>query len=273
MTILTPVVSVLTILVYFTLSVFMPILSYLVPYYKIKKVNIFGSRYRLIINLIVAIILYILNVKILLVYLIYPFLTEFLFYITQRYIKIKTFDRIVIMSLISTIIISFILYYNRIYIENVLEEAIKISSENLNMNIQDLYKSFKILKENLLSSIFSYLFIGNIFLFLALAANTYEKWKISCYWLLPFMFLIILNNILNINFNLNLQNNIIMIIRYIYTWYGIKTLYQLSGKIGVKFNILKHMISIIMGIFYPLPVFVIGALASFEIVEVETIKI
>lgn len=272
MTILTPVISVLTILLYFVLSVCMPIFGYLVPSYKIKKVNIFGNRYRLAINLAVALILYILNIKILYIYLVYPFLTEFLFYATQRYFKIKTFDRIVIMSLISTTVIFFLIYTNRAHLQQVIDEAIRLSSTNLNLDIQNVYKSFVYLKENILSSIFSYLFMGNIFLFLALAAHTYEQWKISCNWLIPFIFIIMANKVLGMSFNSYLEDNIIMITRYIYTWYGIKILYQLCGKIGVKFNVLKHSISIMMGIFYPLPVFIIGALASFDIVEVKNIK-
>lgn len=274
MTVFTPIVSVLTILAYFALSIFMPILGYLVPCYKIKKVNIFGSRYRLIINLSVALILYILNVKILIIYLIYPFLTEFLFYFTQRFVeKIKTFDRIVLMSFVSTLIIFLIIYYNRAYLENAINEAFKASKTVLGMDIKELYNSFLYLKANILSSIFSYLFIGNIFLFLALSPNTYEKWKISCYWLVPFMFVIILDKLFGINFNMYLKENIITISKYIYTWYGIKTLYLLSGKVGIKYNLLKHALSIVIGLTYPLPVFVFGALASFDIVEVETIKI
>ncbi|WP_026339048.1 hypothetical protein [Fusobacterium russii] len=272
MTILTPIASILTILAYFALSVFMPILGYLVPSYKIKKVNIFGSRYRLIVNFSVAIILYILDIKILILYIIYPFLTEFLFYFTLRFItKIKTFDRIVLMSLISTLIIVTIVYYNRVYIENLIEEAINTSKTLVNMDIKEVYATFIYLKRNFLSSIFSYLFIGNIFLFLTLSPSTYEKWKISAYWLLPFMLIIISNKLLGINSSKYLSENIITISRYIYTWYGVKTIYLLSGKIKIKFNLLRHALSIILGITYPLPVFILGALASFEVVEVKTI--
>lgn len=273
MTILTPIVSVLTILAYFALSIFMPILGYLVPSYKIKKVNIFGNRYRIIINFSVAIILYILDIKILILYMVYPFLTEFLFYFTLRFItKIKTFDRIVLMSLISTLVIFIIVYYNRTYIENLMEEAINTSKVLINIDTEEVYRSFLYLKKNFLSSVFSYLFIGNIFLFLTLAANTYERWRISAYWLLPFMLLIISNRLLGLNLNKYLSENIIAISRYIYTWYGVKTIYLLSGKIGIKFNLLRHALSIMLGIVYPLPVFILGALASFEIVEVKTIR-
>lgn len=273
MTILTPIASILTILAYFVLSIFMPILGYLVPSYKIKKVNIFGSKYRLIINFSVAIILYILDIKILILYIIYPFLTEFLFYFTLRFVtKIKTFDRIVLMSLISTLVIFIIVYFNRTYIENLMEEAINTSKSLIEIDTKEIYRTFLYLKKNFLSSIFSYLFIGNIFLFLTLSPSTYEKWKISAYWLLPFMLIIISVKALGLNLSSYLSENIITISRYIYTWYGVKTLYLLSGKVGIKFNFLKHAISVILGIIYPLPVFILGALASFEIVEVETIK-
>lgn len=273
MTILTPIASILTILAYFVLSIFMPILGYLVPSYKIKKVNIFGSKYRLIINFSVAIILYILDIKILILYLIYPFLTEFLFYFTLRFVtKIKTFDRIVLMSLISTLVIFILVYYNRAYIENLMEDTINRSKLLINIDAKEVYRTFLYLKKNFLSSIFSYLLIGNIFLFLTLSPSTYEKWKISAYWLLPFMLIIISVKALGLNLSSYLSENIITISRYIYTWYGVKTLYLLSGKVGIKFNFLKHAISVILGIIYPLPVFILGALASFEIVEVETIK-
>lgn len=274
MTILTPIVSVLTILAYFVLSIFMPIFGYLVPYYKIKKVNIFGSKYRLIVNLSVALILYIINIKILIIYLIYPFLTEFLFYLILRIkAKIKTFDKVVIMSLISTLIITTIIYYNRLYLENIVEEAFKASQLTLNMDVRDLYTTFLQLRKNLVSSIFSYLFIANIFLFLTLLPNTYEVWKISPYWLVPFMLIIVLNKVSGLVLTEFFSENVIAIVRYIYTWYGVKTLYLLSTKVGIKFNLLKHTLSIVLAIIYPLPVFVLGALASFDIVEVETIKI
>lgn len=276
MTILTPVISVLTIVAYFILSMFMPILGYLVPCYKIKKVNIFGNKYRILINLAVALVLYALNIKILMLYLIYPFLTEFLFYFTQRFVKkIRTFDRIIIMSLISTLVIFGIIYLNRNYLEATIKDALEVSSSTLKIDIANIYQSFLYLKENMLSAIFSYLFIGNIFLFLALSVSldNFGKWKISCYWIIPFIIIILMNRVLKISYNSYLESNIISLVRYIYTWYGIKIIYELCGKVGVKFSILKHALSVVLGITYPLPVFIVGAMMSFDIVEVETIKL
>jgi len=43
-------------------------------------------------------------------------------------------------------------------------------------------------------------------------------------------------------------------------------------KIGVKSNILKHGVSMLLGLSYPMVAFVIGALASFEFIEVKEIR-
>ena len=80
------------------------------------------------------------------------------------------------------------------------------------------------------------------------------------------------SKVLNISHNIFWENNILEVIKYIFVWYGIKNLYVLIEKIGVKSNILKHGISILFGLSYPMVVFVIGALVSFEFIEVKEIR-
>lgn len=69
------------------------------------------------------------------------------------------------------------------------------------------------------------------------------------------------------------ENNILEIIKYIFIWYGIKNFYILAEKIGVKSNILKHGVSIFIGLMYPMIAFIIGAVASFEVIEIKEIKL
>lgn len=73
--------------------------------------------------------------------------------------------------------------------------------------------------------------------------------------------------------NVLFENNILEIIEWVYTLYGIKVIYNLTEKIGVKSNILKHGISMLLGLSYPMVAFVIGALASFEFIEIKEIRI
>lgn len=269
---LAPLLSVFTILVYFGISMFIPFFGYLVPYYKITKVNIYNKKYRLLINLAVFLILYILNVKILMLYLIFPFLSELLFYLTKNYThKLETYDRVLLMSLLSTSVIFILFYMNKDNIFYNLDKVIEL--RYIQTDISNLQASILYLKENYLATIFSFLFLGNIFLFLALDSKNYAKWKLSCYWLVPFICIIIFKRMFNYNLSLFLEDNILAIIRYIYTWYGIKIIYSLCEKIELKISLLRHLVSIVLAIFYPLPIFILGALFSFDIIEIKTIKI
>ena len=54
---------------------------------------------------------------------------------------------------------------------------------------------------------------------------------------------------------------------------SVRKIYVLIEKIGVKSNILKHGVSMLLGLSYPMVAFIIGALASFEFIEVKEIKI
>lgn len=114
--------------------------------------------------------------------------------------------------------------------------------------------------------------LANFFLFLTLIPNTYKLWKISCYWIIPYI-LILWAHKYNMSVNVLFENNILEIIEWIYTLYGIKVIYNLTEKIGVKSNILKHGISMLLGLSYPMVAFVIGALASFEFIEIKEIRI
>jgi len=70
-----PIVSILmsvgTIIMYFFLSLFIPFLTYLIPYYKITKVNLYKKKYSLAINIVVSLILYVISPSFLIYYLIF----------------------------------------------------------------------------------------------------------------------------------------------------------------------------------------------------------
>ena len=102
-----------TIIMYFFLSLFVPFLTYLIPYYKITKVNLYKKKYSLAINIIVSLVLYRINPSFLIYYLIFPYAMEFSFYLFNKLGReMQVYNRMVIMSIIPTILISFYLYFN-----------------------------------------------------------------------------------------------------------------------------------------------------------------
>ena len=265
-----------TIIIYFFLSLFLPFLTYLISYYKITKVNLYKRRYSLAINIIVSLVLYAISPSFLIYYLIFPYTMEFTFYLFNKLTRrIQVYNRIVVMSIIPTILIFIYIYINRVEIIRIinllpqLEEFKKLGVEY----IRRFQETMIYISQNIVLQVFKYVFLATLFLFLTLIPGTYKLWKLSCYWIIPYIVILWSQRFLNISHNLFWENNILEIIKYIFVWYGIKNLYVLTEKIGIKSNILKHGISMLLGLTYPMVAFIIGALASFEFIEIKEIRI
>ena len=264
------------IVMYFFLSLFLPFLAYLIPYYKITKVNLYKKKYSLAINILVALILFRINPEYLLIYLIFPYTMEFMFYLFNKIAKrMQVFNRIVLMSMVPGILLSFYLYSNMDKMNYIATNLPRITSivEQLGIeNVLVLQKSIVLISNYYIFGAFFIVILANFFLFLTLIPMTYKLWKISCYWIIPYILILWVHKY-NISVNILLENNILEIIRWIYVLYGIKVIYNLTEKIGVKSDILKHGISMLLGLSYPMVAFVVGAIISFEFIEVKEIRI
>ena len=283
-----PIVSILmsaaTIVLYFFLSLFLPFLAYLIPYYKITRVNLYKKKYSLAINIVVALILVFINPGYLMLYLIFPYAMEFMFYLFNKIAKrMQVFNRIVLMSIVPTILISLYLYANMDMINYTMNYMItnlprmkdiveQVGIETVVAVQESIQESMTLVTNYYIFGAFFVVIVSYFFLFLNLIPSTYKLWKISCYWLIPYM-LILWAHKYNISSNLLIENNILECIKWMYVLYGIKVIYSLLDRIGVKINIIKHAISMMIGLSYPPFVFILGALVSFEVIEVKEIKI
>ena len=283
-----PIVSILmsaaTIVLYFFLSLFLPFLAYLIPYYKITRVNLYKKKYSLAVNIIVALILVFINPGYLMLYLIFPYAMEFMFYLFNKITKrMQVFNRIVLMSIVPTILISLYLYANMDMINYTMNYMItnlprmkdiveQVGIETVVAVQESIQESMTLVTNYYIFGAFFVVIVSYFFLFLNLIPSTYKLWKISCYWLIPYM-LILWAHKYNISSNLLIENNILECIKWMYVLYGIKVIYSLLDRIGVKVNIIKHAISMMIGLQYAPFVFILGALVSFEFIEVKEIKI
>ena len=284
MTIVSILMSAATIVLYFFLSLFLPFLAYLIPYYKITKVNLYKKKYSLAVNIIVALILVFINPGYLMLYLIFPYAMEFMFYLFNKIAKrMQVFNRIVLMSIVPTILISLYLYSNMDMINYTMNYMItnlprmkdiveQVGIETVVAVQESIQESMTLVTNYYIFGAFFVVIVSYFFLFLNLIPSTYKLWKISCYWLIPYM-LILWAHKYNISSNLLIENNILECIKWMYVLYGIKVMYSLLDRIGVKANIIKHAISMMIGLQYAPFVFILGALVSFEFIEVKEIKI
>ena len=283
-----PIVSILmsaaTIVLYFFLSLFLPFLAYLIPYYKITRVNLYKKKYSLAVNIIVALILVFINPGYLMLYLIFPYAMEFMFYLFNKIAKrMQVFNRIVLMSIVPTILISLYLYANMDMINYTMNYMItnlprmkdiveQVGIETVVAVQESIQESMVLVRNYYIFGAFFVVIVSYFFLFLNLIPSTYKLWKISCYWLIPYM-LILWAHKYNISSNLLIENNILECIKWMYVLYGIKVIYSLLDRIGIKANIIKHAISMMIGLQFAPFVFILGALVSFEFIEVKEIKI
>lgn len=283
-----PIVSILmsaaTIVLYFFLSLFLPFLAYLIPYYKITRVNLYKKKYSLAVNIIVALILVFINPGYLMLYLIFPYAMEFMFYLFNKIAKrMQVFNRIVLMSIVPTILISLYLYANMDMINYTMNYMItnlprmkdiveQVGIETVVAVQESIQESMTLVTNYYIFGAFFVVIVSYFFLFLNLIPSTYKLWKISCYWLIPYM-LILWAHKYNISSNLLIENNILECIKWMYVLYGIKVIYSLLDRIGIKANIIKHAISMMIGLQFAPFVFILGALVSFEVIEVKEIKI
>ena len=284
MAIVSVLMSAATIVLYFFLSLFLPFLTYLIPYYKITKVNLYKKKYSLAVNIIVALILVSINPGYLVLYLIFPYAMEFMFYLFNKIAKrMQVFNRIVLMSIVPTILISLYLYANMDMINYTMNYMItnlprmkdiveQVGIETVVAVQKSIQESMALVSNYYIFGAFFVVIVSYFFLFLNLIPSTYKLWKISCYWLIPYM-LILWAHKYNISSNLLIENNILECIKWMYVLYGIKVMYSLLDRIGVKANIIKHAISMMIGLQYAPFVFILGALVSFEFIEVKEIKI
>ena len=284
MAIVSVLMSAATIVLYFFLSLFLPFLTYLIPYYKITKVNLYKKKYSLAVNIIVALILVSINPGYLVLYLIFPYAMEFMFYLFNKIAKrMQVFNRIVLMSIVPTILISLYLYVNMDMINYTMNYMItnlprmkdiveQVGIETVVAVQESIQESMALVSNYYIFGAFFVVIVSYFFLFLNLIPSTYKLWKISCYWLIPYM-LILWAHKYNISSNLLIENNILECIKWMYVLYGIKVMYSLLDRIGVKTNIIKHAISMMIGLQYAPFVFILGALVSFEFIEVKEIKI
>ena len=190
-----PIVSILmsaaTIVLYFFLSLFLPFLAYLIPYYKITRVNLYKKKYSLAVNIIVALILVFINPGYLMLYLIFPYAMEFMFYLFNKIAKrMQVFNRIVLMSIVPTILISLYLYSNMDMINYTMNYMItnlprmkdiveQVGIETVVAVQKSLQESMTLVTNYYIFGAFFVVIVSYFFLFLNLIPSTYKLWKES----------------------------------------------------------------------------------------------
>lgn len=258
------ILSVIVIIFLFFISMTIPVFTYFIPYYKIRNLHNKNFIVRYMVNILVLLVLYLLDFKIICTYyLLFPFFMElYLIHSLKKLKKVDVFNHICMGSFLTFSFMMLWTYFNRIEILRVLNISLEQYALKNNINVIELQNSLPHILGNLPAVFFLFISISYFMLYYSFFRNSYIHWRISPYWLLLFVISVFMTQFLNIN-NI-FTETMIHIVKIIYTLFGIKSIYKLLTKKNKK-SILNQLVSIMTAIILPFITFLIGAFMSFNI--------
>lgn len=275
----------LVIMILTCLSMIIPIFIYNIPVYRIKntkKLSICGRILSEFISipLILTVIHYStkahvevlkidqqiankLQVLLIVVFIIIPFLIELLYNVFIKFKnKIKKFDRIILISLIITTILAIISFLIKNELNIFAEKLIdfnKLYSADIIKEMNTMKNTVKF--ETLVTGIFMFSIIINFLTYLALNFEDFDQWEISFGWLILYLVPFFVSRIFKLeNVYLNIFENIGM---GIFTIYGIKAISSF-GKNFIKFKRFRIIVAFILVCFEPMLAFLIGVIEAYK---------
>lgn len=258
----------LNIILLFLASSMVPLGSFILPIYKIKKMPTLNSKNRLLANLISGGVIYFIDNKLFFVYIGFFLLLEGLYYLFEK-TSIEIFDRIFISTAITTAV-GYLLMRTFIGTPNDLIVILEgIYKEYLSLDQVTVTTMISYIKKHLLSIMFTYSLVINYFTYFILKGKEYRKWNISYLWVLVYIVTFFIDKTLKIdNFYVK---NLYSITTLIYIIYGIKVLYTLFRK-KIKWKVYGKGLAIITACLFPIGIFILGAMNSFGITKINKNK-
>lgn len=247
----------------FMISLMMPIFSFLLPVYKIKKMRELDFRQKVLINIIAIMLIILMNPMLLSIYIGFFIVIELFYYYFEKInYSVKKFDRITITALVVTAFMVGIFFLVKKDIDANIGTIMEMYQQRTNFSMEDVQVIFKEIKLNSLWLIFTYSMLCSFMTYFSLDKKNYENWEISYGWVLIYITTFFAAKIFKIdNFYIN---NLMEIGKVIFIFFGLKSIYTALNKI-LKIRILNSFIAIFTSVMFPFLTFVIGVVSGFKI--------
>lgn len=255
----------LNIILLFLASSLIPLGSFVLPAYKIKKMPKLNSKDRLFTNLISGGVIYFIDDKLFFVYIVFFLLLEGLYYLFER-TSIEIFDRIFISTTITTAM-GYLLMRTFVGTPNDLMVILDTMYREYLVLDQDVITTMMgYVKRHLLVVMFTYSLVINYFTYFIVKGKEYRKWNISYLWVLIYIVTFFIDKTLKIdNFYVK---NLYSIVSLIYVVYGIKVLYSMFRE-KIKWRIYGKTLAIVTACFFPIGIFILGVMNSFGVIKIN----
>lgn len=191
------------------------------------------------------------------------------YFFFERYeVRVGEFDKSIITTMISILLIIGIYYLNKEFIDTTLESAKNISvellaerfGENTVLIEEAIVNSFK----SIFKTLFAYVYFTYIVTVALINKGKERNWKLSYVHLLWYISAFLLGKFTNVN-NV-IIDNVLGAIQSVYTIYGFKVAMDIvRKKEGEKGKILGVIFAGLLYMLSPVILFVLGSLGSFDL--------
>ncbi|MGL5963493.1 MAG: hypothetical protein ACRCZ9_01575 [Fusobacteriaceae bacterium] len=250
--------GIITGILFLLLQIFPP-LGVLLPIYKIKKLGNLSIKDQLIVNGVALAMVSFLDFNFSMVYL--AFLVPELGYylIVSKMRNLNVFDRIILVTLVTTAIFFSIYYY--IFVNSAISfETLKdIYEKNAQLNGQDLETAFTYIRDYSFYLTFLYSFFIVFFVCFFFNRDTFKYWEITYLWIVPYIILFFIKYF-GVFEGIYIENAL-KILQVIFIPYGLKSLYITLYTFS-KNTLLSRVATILIFIYNPHLFFIYGVICS-----------
>jgi hypothetical protein len=249
----------------------MPIFSFLLPVFKIKKSEELSIKKRIIVDILSLIAIGSIDVSLLIVYIgVFLVIEGLYYYFEYRRRQTAIFDRIAITSIVVTSIMAIFGFLMKTELLTMSETLNALYVQKLGMTAKEINEIFMYIRENSLFLLFIYVGITTYLSYYFLKRKSYFKWEISYIWVVPYIITFFIINIFKFdNFYIN---NIFNITKVMYILFGIKVMASFFGK-RINFKGLPKILSVVLALNFPTITFILGVIKSFNFkMKVRVIK-
>lgn len=244
----------------FLVSTLMPFLSWVLPFYKIKKLENADVKTKIVANVIAIAAIAWVDINYLATYIGIFCSIEILYYLFKKYGKqIGEFDKIFMTSLIVGSLICGYIYFNRVGFNIGFENLKNIYIQKTTFTQYEVDMAFKFMKDNFIYLIFAYMgmtvFLTNYFL----NKENFMNWEASYLWLIPYIILFFGKKYSQ--FNGIVIENMLEVLKIVYIMYFVKIV---AGALNekVKKESLCFTAGVFLALISPEFAFIFGGLAS-----------
>lgn len=254
----------------FLVSTSMPLLSWVLPYYKIKKLEEADLKTKIIANMVAILAIGWVDIKFLIPYFGIYVAMEIGYLLFKKYGRnVPIFDRIFIIALAVGLLISVYIFFNRVHLNINLEQLKDLYSKRTDFSSYEINMAFSYIREHLFFLVFLYTGVTSFLTYYFLKKETFINWEVSYFWLVPYIILFFMKRYGNID--TNLVENGLQIFKIVYGLYFIKIVTKLLYT-KIKKQPFCFMIATLLTIMSPEFAFIIGGLASGIKVRVKVSK-